>query len=276
MTIRLACHTIAFHSFPFAYAAKKIAQIGYDGIELNAETNWAQPHVTPKTPKKERQAMMEIVRECGLEVSSMCAHISLIDPSFEKRKKAIQFTKECIEIGLEFGTKIVHVVSGNLDKEVDRKVALGWLVSGLSELIDFSEDRGVKVAFEAAVNQLVANSNDLSDIINDLGSKRLYVNFDPSHFVLYGEDTSEAVAKFADRLVHVHAKDARGNPDHFEFPPLGAGVVDFRDLIRVLKAIEYGGFISVEYEGELFGYGSDPVSATIKSRSFLRDLIDSG
>ncbi len=274
MSIKLSCHTIAFHSQPFEYAVKKIAQIGYEGIELNAETNWAKPHITPETPKVQRKAMAELVRRHGLLVSSMCAHTSLIEPSPEKRKQGVQYTKACIEIALEFETNIVHVISGNLTRGVQKEMALEWLVSELSELIDFSKERGVRLAFEAAVNQLVANGIDLDNLIHEVGSKKLYVNFDPSHLVLYGEAASDSAMRFADRIVHVHAKDAKGRPNNFEFPPLGAGVVDFRSLIRVLTKIRYDGFISVEYEGELFGYGNDPEPAIINSRAFLKDLID--
>jgi sugar phosphate isomerase/epimerase len=278
--LKLGCHTIAFHSFSLEHAVDEIANLGYNAIELNAETNWALPHVTPQMPAQERRRIARLIRERGLEVSSICAHTSLIREGEVEGKASIDFMKGCIELAADFDTRIVHAISGPVvggGRLGERREPL-WelLVDRVSQLIDYSEGHHVVFAFEAGVNQMVATGDDMEQLTNCLGPKHLYVNLDPSHPVLYGEDPAELVRKYGrNRIVHVHAKDGKGKPGNFQFPPLGLGSVDFRSFFGALVAIGYEGYVSVEYEGELFGYTRDPVTALRSARDFLAPFIRS-
>ena len=259
--MKLAFHTIGFHSSPIEYAVEEISQLGYRGIELNAESNWALPHVTPQTPSEDRLRIAKFITQHGLQVSSICAHTSLIRPHNGARNEAMRFMRGCIDMAEEFGTQIVHAISGALEGEIEEGDAWGWLLEGVGELVDYSESRGVKFAFEAAANQLVAKSGDMKKLLNSIGSGNLLVNFDPSHPILYGEDPAQLIKVYGKRIIHFHAKDSLGNPKNFQFPPLGMGDIDFGSVLEALKSIRYDGFISVEYEGELFGYEKDPITA---------------
>jgi sugar phosphate isomerase/epimerase len=265
------------------YAVKKIAELGYDGVELNAETftlhsSTVLPHITPMTPRNEKERAVETITHHGLIVSSICAHISMIHPDPQKRRDSMEFMKGCIDMAEEFKTGIVHAISGALQEGVERRTARVWLIDGLIELIDYSEARGIRLALESVENQLVANTEDMLEVIESVGMKHLYVNFDPSHLILYGENPAESMRKYGSRVVHIHAKDARGTPDRFEFPPLGMGEINFKEIIKAAKEMGYDGFISLEYEGDIFGYSRDPVSMAKSGKEYLDQLLreDSG
>lgn len=93
----------------------------------------------------------------------------------------------------------------------------------------------------------------------------LGLNFDPSHLVWQGVDPALFIRDFADRIYHVHMKDAAVTMDGrsgilgshlpfgdvrrgWNFRSLGHGDVDFEAIIRELNDIGYGGPLSVEWE----------------------------
>ena len=90
-------------------------------------------------------------------------------------------------------------------------------------------------------------------------------NFDPSHLIWQGIKPERFIDRFADRIYHVHIKDAAvtldGDSgilssylnfgDHrrgWDFRSPGRGDVDFESIIRVLNRIGYDGPLSVEWE----------------------------
>ncbi len=271
--MKLAYHTIGFHDFPLEYAVKNISELGYEGIELNAETNWAHPHITPTTPRSERLRAARLLSHHGLAVSSVCAHVSLVLEHESARAESMRFMRGCIDLAGEFGTSVVHAISGAKGVGVKVADAWNWLVASIGELVDYSDSRGVKFAFEAAVNQLVARSTDMEKLLRAVGGEKLHINFDPSHSILYGEDPSRLIRAYGKKIIHFHAKDSIGNPKNFKFPPLGLGVIDFGRVIDALKSIGYTGFVSVEYEGELFGYEKNPVAAARRAKRFLERML---
>jgi len=91
-------------------------------------------------------------------------------------------------------------------------------------------------------------------------------NFDPSHFGYQGVDYVKFIYTFAEKIFHVHMKDAGwskvptdagvfgghtdfGTPGRFwDFRSLGHGDINFEEIIRALNIINYKGPLSVEWE----------------------------
>jgi sugar phosphate isomerase/epimerase len=57
--------------------------------------------------------------------------------------------------------------------------------------------------------------------------------------------TRSLLDAFGDRLVHVHISDNRGGTDDLHLP-LGAGTIDWKGHLRMLKALGYDGTITLE------------------------------
>ncbi len=111
------------------------------------------------------------------------------------------------------------------------------------------------------------------------------INFDPSHLIWQGVTPHIFLADFADRIYHVHMKDAAVTLDgrtgllgsHIDFGSLkrgwnfrslGHGDVDFENIIRVLNDIGYTGPLSVEWEDS----GMERVHGGTEAAAFVKKV----
>ena len=291
--MKIGFHSAAFHTYPLTEVIPRLAALGYQGVELNAQNAaWAKAHVMPGLDASGRAEIRQLALDHGMEISSISAHdddhTSFIDADGQTRQRHVDYVKGCIDLAPDVGTGVVHVLPGSPPAGVAGEQAWGWLLEGLDTCIHYASEEGVTLALEAVVGSIVRNMADLSRLLADVGDE-LYVNFDPSHLVVAGEDPTEWVRTLGPRIVHTHMKDARIIPPGFEFPPLaegtmrlstefeylalGKGVIRFGEMVSAMREIGYEGFLSMEYEGMAFGYPDDPWDVAVQTKRFMDDLL---
>lgn len=284
--MKIGIHSGMLSDYPLSEIIPRLADLGYQGLELNAETGpWGEPHVTPDLGLRERAAIRQLAQVHNFEISSISAHISLIDVDDAVRQQHVDFVKGCIDLATDVGTDIVHVISGLRPTGVARDQAWERLVESISVCIDFAVQRDVIFGIEADEIMLVASMADLGRLMADLETTKLRVNFDASHSIPMGEDPAEWVKILNSRIVHAHLKDVKprdpskkqaslfGVPVEFEYPPLGKGLIDWRELFGALRQINYSGFLSVEYAAHHFGYREDPWEVAVEAKRFIDNLL---
>ena len=183
--VKIGFNSGAFGDYPLTVVIPRLADLGYQGVELNAQTApWTRPHVWPRLSSGRRAEIRRLTRDHGLEISSISAHISLVDADRRTRQRHLDFLKGCIDLAPEVGANVVHAIAGTPPEGVPAERAWGWLLEGLDTCVDYSAERGVTFAFEAVVGSLVANMSALSRLLADLGNHRLHVNLVESQEVV--------------------------------------------------------------------------------------------
>ncbi|HSV16153.1 MAG TPA: sugar phosphate isomerase/epimerase, partial [Tepidisphaeraceae bacterium] len=125
------------------------------------------------------------------------------------------------------------------------------------------------------------------------GHKRFGFNFDPSHLIYQHVDYVKFIRTFANRIYHVHMKDAWfGHGDgtvgvfgghttfadprrYWDFRSLGHGDVNFEEIIVALNDIGYAGPLSVEWEDSRMDreHGAKEAAAFVKRVDFAPSKI---
>lgn len=250
----IAFHTGALGAYPVAEAIRRIGEAGYGGVELNAERlAWADPHVTPSLSAAERQIIWRAAEEAGIAITSISAHVGLVEADPSARRSAIEFVKGCIDLALDLGTGVAHGLTGVAPTGVSQDEAWRWAVAAIGEIADYAEPRGVLFGIEPVVGMVVSSAGEFDELLHDLNGHKLGMNYDPSHLLVHGDDPTETARRFGSRILAVHLKDAKGGTGAFEFPPLGVGEVDFASLAKALQSTGYAGPLVVEYEAQAYG-----------------------
>jgi len=133
-------------------------------------------------------------------------------------------------------------------------------------IIDTFDAEGVRFGLEVHPTEIAYDFVTTRKALAAIGHRPGFgINFDPSHFVHQFLDSAEFVEEHADRIYHVHVKDARRRLDGrrsilsshlnfgeaqrgWDFVSPGHGDVDFELLLRSLNRIGYDGPLSIEWE----------------------------
>ncbi|QDU71726.1 sugar phosphate isomerase/epimerase family protein [Mucisphaera calidilacus] len=134
-------------------------------------------------------------------------------------------------------------------------------------ILDAYEKADVNFALEVHPTEIAFDIASAERAIEAVkGHKRFGFNYDPSHLGYQSVNYVRFIRDFADRIYHVHMKDAWwghgdgtvgvfgghtsfADPRRFwDFRSLGHGDVDFEEIIVALNDIGYAGPLSVEWE----------------------------
>lgn len=106
--------------------------------------------------------------------------------------------------------------------------------------------------------------------IKDLDG-RIGLCIDVGHTQRSGIDPSEAVEKFADRLLDLHIKDESSATAEGTTVEMGRGVIDLVKLMRTLEKINYSGIAAFEFEKD----ENDPLAGVAESVGYTRGVLAS-
>lgn len=278
---QLAFSTNAYTQFELPEAIRRIADHGYDGVELLADT----PHAyLTQFDEADRSALVSALDETGLDVSNINANTvtgyyddappsSFFDPTIataddEERAWRIEYTKDAIDLAETVDAPAVCVATGRPLPGNPPEQAREYLLDSLDEITDYAEAAGVDVGIEFEPELLVECTDEVLDLIDDVGSDALGVNLDIGHAAVYGEDPAESVRKCAGNITGVHLEDIAGGRrgKHYHLIP-GEGDLDFESVFEALDDIGYDGFATME----LYTYPDAPDRAAEEAHAFLEE-----
>jgi len=133
-------------------------------------------------------------------------------------------------------------------------------------ILDVFDSCGVKFALEVHPTEIAFDVYTAERTLTAIEHRNSFgFNFDPSHLYWQMVNPVCFLNHFANRIYHVHMKDAAlqldgysgilashldfGNPNRgWDFRSLGHGDIDFEQIIRTLNQNRYSGPLSVEWE----------------------------
>jgi len=134
-------------------------------------------------------------------------------------------------------------------------------------ILDVFEEVDVNFGLEVHPTEIAFDTASAERALAAVGGhKRFGFNYDPSHLGYQGVDYVGFIRRFADRIHHVHMKDAwwghgdgtagvfGGHTDfgdprrYWDFRSMGRGDIDFEEIIVALNDIGYAGPLSIEWE----------------------------
>jgi len=281
---------------PIEELAAKCAAWGYDGLELACWGDHLEVDRVLAEPDYVRGHLALLERH-GLSCRAIGAHLvgqavcDRVDVRHEAvlprevwgdgdpegvRRRAAERMKDTARAAGALGVDVVTGFTGsaiwhllysfppNDWAEVERgyeDFAERW-----SPILDVFEQEGVRFALEIHPTEIAYDFVTMRKTLAAIDRRASFgINLDPSHFVHQFLDPAAFALEFADRIYHVHVKDARRSLDgrrsilgsHIDFDDAdrgwsfvspGHGDVDFESFLRALNRIGYAGPLSVEWE----------------------------
>jgi sugar phosphate isomerase/epimerase len=281
---------------PLETLAERAAGWGLDGLELACWGDHFEVEVALSDPGYV-QRKRELLTAHGLECLALGAHLvgqAVCDPIDERhrsilppdvwgdgepegvRRRAAERMKDTARAAAALGVTQVNGFTGsgiwhmlysfppNDFEEIERgyrDFAERW-----GPVLDVFDAEGVTFGLEVHPTEIAYDFVTTRKALAAVDRRPAFgINFDPSHLAPQFLDPVRFVEEFADRIYHVHVKDARRRLDGrrsilgshlnfgegergWDFVSPGHGDVDFEELFRALNRIGYTGPLSIEWE----------------------------
>lgn len=242
------------------------ARMGFDAVEILHRQMDQDSGAYLQQLKK--RAFLNGVSLCGFST-----HQGFVSPNAEERKKNIDHTIRCIEIAYELGIPTIRVNTGRwgTTKSFDELMAnkgvepnlegysddegFKWVIDSFQEIMPTAEKCGVVLGLENHWG-LGRTAAGVLRIVDAVKSPWLQVTLDTGNFF---EQHYEQLEQLAPKTVYVQAKTYFGGGTWYTLD------IDYARIAKLLAAVDYRGFISLEFEGK-----ADYKTAIPESLSLLR------
>jgi sugar phosphate isomerase/epimerase len=118
-----------------------------------------------------------------------------------------------------------------------------------------------------------ASAARVSELVGRVGSPSFAAIWDLHHPTRVGESPAEVVRALGPAIRLVHVKDGRRRGDAWELVPLGDGEVPVRESLDALRALDYHGWLSIEWEKRWHPELAGPEVALPRELVALRSLL---
>ncbi len=281
--VDLAFSTNAYVRHDLPEAVRRVADHGYDGVEVLAD----DPHAfLPAFGERDLRALHDALDDTGLGVSNVNANTAMgyyddrppsafFEPSLctaddDAREWRVGYTKDAIDLADAVDAPAVCVASGRPLPGNPPGQAREYLLDSLHAILDHAEKRGVQVGVEFEPELVVEDTEETLALLDDVGRDALGVNLDLGHAAVTGTDLADAVRACAGRIAGVHLEDIAGGVDgkHYHLIP-GDGDLDFRPTFDALDDAGYDGWITLE----LYTYPDEPDRAAREAFDALAPYV---
>lgn len=143
------------------------------------------------------------------------------------------------------------------------------------ELLDYTiakvKETGIKVAIHThgPDNAPFPNIKKIVEMVQD-PAIGIGCCMDLGHSVRFGDDIIADIREYKDWIYDIHMKDETEASKEGHTHEMGRGVMNYKDIVKVLREVGYAGKISLEFEG----HGDDPFPAVCESVGYFRGICD--
>jgi sugar phosphate isomerase/epimerase len=243
-----------------AYSPEKLAfaaQAGYEGVVLTPS-----PDFNPDLSDSAIDQILAAARNAGIRIVSIeYFGPNHTDSDTGKRATANAEFVRCLEFCHRLGCKFVGTFSGGMPGASMEEQAKAFADVFNEKYLPVCEKLDVTMGWENYPNggNFASTPAAMRAVFDLVPSRRLGLEFDPSHFVRQYIDPISVAWQFKDRILAVHAKDTEiiqpvlqqvGIAGHgwWRYRIPGQGIVNWPEFLTVLLQIQFSGGIAVEHE----------------------------
>jgi len=231
----------------------KATCLGYDGVEL----------ALASAEEVDVESIGSLLDKHDLELAAISTgrvraerQVYFTHPDPAVRQQAVSTVQHLTEVAAEFGAVVnIGRIRGNLNEKPNASTCVDRFLGAMVACAEHAKAHNVKIVLEP-VNRYE------TDFINSvLNSDNVFVMPDTFHMNIEEASITGSLCQAQGHIGYVHVADSnRWSP--------GQGHLPFPDILRVLKLVGYGGYVTVEILPH-----PDPDTAAHRAAAYLTPLL---
>ena len=252
--------TVVMPEFDVETAVRKLKEWGYDGAEWRVTT---MPSPMPPVPNYwgANRATVDINRlpASAEEARKACDRVGLDIPALATYLTCsdLASAKKGMEAAKIMGASMLRVNVPGYDGRTNYRTAFAKAVEDYAKVESLAKEYRLRANLETHFGNLCPSASAAYRLVSNFDPRHVGVIYDPGNMIYEGfESWRFGVELLGEYLAHVHVKNTSwrivgARPDRSliwqpEFAGLRAGVVNWADVIAVLRSCGYNGWLSNE------------------------------
>ena len=259
-------------------SARALLALGFDCFEIEFWENIGHVDLAGLADS------FAVLREAGASVSSLGVYGNTLDPD----GTTLASLRALVRAAGSFGAPIVSCFAGRVPGKSVPDSVESWKAA-FGDLADEAAALGLSLALEncrlgdtwkTGKWNIAINPDAWELLFGALPGAPIGLEWEPAHQILALADPQVQLAAWADRVIHVHGKDARIDrgalavKGYFAARKIGSeclpggGGGDWTEILRILSSAGYGGSVDLELPAE--GAGPREHDRLASSLDYLR------
>ena len=230
-------------NYPGRSIAKEIHRIHEDGFDFVDVT--LEP---PAAWLPDGKEVGRLLGDLGLSgVGHTAYYLPIASPFPELRTMARDLFRRSLDTFFDAGIELVNVHPDQRVPLQPKEKVRARNAEAIAALSEDASERGIRLMVEN-LDRMFATVDDLAPVLEATPDVGFHLDIGHANLRLgVGglNRTKGLLESFGDRLAHVHVSDNRGGDDDLHLP-LGAGAIDWKAHIRLLKERGYDGTVTIE------------------------------
>lgn len=258
------------------------ATLGGEGVEHYDE-------FFPSYDEADVAPVMKAMAETGQTTSMLCFSPNFTHPDPDERLRQVERQKRAINLSVRIGAKYCRTLSGQKYPGLSIDEGVARAAEGITRSLDYAVKHDVILCLENHYKvgdwlyaEFAQQEEPFLALLDAVGTPSHFgVQYDPSNALVGGFDPIAFLQKIKTRVVTMHASDRYfvpgtsldeilladgtiGYPDKLRHGETGEGSNDYDAIFRILREVNFSGWISVED-------GMDGLDELARSVAFLKE-----
>jgi len=241
--MKFAISTLGCPAWDVERVAEAAKTYGYQGVELRV---YQGEVISADMPGEERRQVRQVFERRGVDICCVSASTRFSSSDASERAKQEDELRRYVDLANDLGAPLVRTFGGMLPPNTPEETVFAYAGESLQRVAERVGNEGARIVLET--HDAFSSGRTVSAVLQHVPSATVGALWDTHHPYRTGESAEETYGLLAERLYHIHVKDARRQGDGWQLVLLGEGEVPVREVLRTLAQHGYDGWISVEWE----------------------------
>lgn len=224
-------------------------QAGFQSVELNLNPDGGVG-LTRDTTAAEARSIAKLAAEHDIQLpsvsTSLLGRTPLSSPDPSVREQGRSAAIRLIELASEIGADTVLIVPGRVNETTSYEEVYERSVAELEKVIPVAEEHNIRMGIENVWNKFLLSPLEMKQYVDNFQSEHVGVYFDVGNILPYGFP-EQWIRYLGSKIFKIHVKDFRRNVGTGAgFVPLLSGDVDWPEVIKALREVNYDGPLTAE------------------------------
>lgn len=269
MLPRVTFSTLACPHWSWETVIANAQAMGYDGIEWRSG---AAGHINPSASREFRQDLRERVRDANLFSLAVTGYTRFTSDNPSERADNVEELKRTLDLAADLDAGFVRVFVGECAPRQTIQDMYPRIIESLQQCIPHAQSAGVGMAIEH--HDDFVHTASIVPILAQLNVPSIGALWDVANAYSTGESAEQAAQDLRNRVLYVHVKDGVGHGADWRLTNVGQGDVYLRRAMELLRAQNYDGSFSVEWEYAWHPELEPPERALPQALDHIRGLVN--